>query len=164
MFERRERLVVWIGIFKLIKAALLIALGIAALVAGPERLAHRAARIVGWIGLFPGRHVIQEGIGKLWSMSHLTADWMAVLSLAYAAVFLVEGVGLIRKKRWAEWLTVVVTGSFIPLEIYEMVEHFGPGKVVTLALNAAIVIYLLWYRIQERRSAAGTLRRALHAM
>ena len=60
--------------------------------------------------------------------------------------------GLVCKKHWAAWLTVVVTGSFIPLEIYEMVAHFGAGKVVALAINVAIVIYLVWVRLSERTS------------
>jgi uncharacterized membrane protein (DUF2068 family) len=164
MAARRERLVVWIGIFKLVKATLLIALGVAGLAAGPARVAHRAARIVAWIGIFPGRHVVQEGIARLLSMNHLTAARVSALSFAYAAVFLVEGIGLLRRKRWAEWLTVFVTGSFIPLEIYELVERFGPGKVVALALNVAIVVYLAWRRIHERRGAAATMRRMLRAV
>ena len=40
-------------------------------------------------------------------------------------------------------MTVGVTASFIPFEVYEIVEHFGPGKVVALVLNVAIAGYLV---------------------
>jgi uncharacterized membrane protein (DUF2068 family) len=48
----------------------------------------------------------------------------------------------VRRRRWAEWLTVIVTGSFVPLEVYELAHRAGWGKVVALALNLAIVGYL----------------------
>ena len=58
-------------------------------------------------------------------------------------MFLVEGWGLWREKRWAEYLTVIVTASLIPLEIWEIFHHFTWLKVFALALNAAIVWYLI---------------------
>ena len=64
--------------------------------------------------------------------------------LAYAAVFLVEGLGLLFRKRWAEWLTVVVTASFVPVEIYEMVARESLLKGLVIAVNVAAVAYLLW--------------------
>src|SRR4051812_20091407 len=53
-------------------------------------------------------------------------------------------------RRWAEWLTVVVTSSFIPVEVYEMVEHFSAGKVVALTVNVAIVVHLVVRRLADR--------------
>jgi uncharacterized membrane protein (DUF2068 family) len=47
---------------------------------------------------------------------------------------------------WAEWLTVGVTASLIPFEIYELVSHATLGKVLALIANVAIVIYLLRHR------------------
>ena len=58
---------------------------------------------------------------------------------------------------------VVVTGSFIPIEIYELVKDFGVGKVVALIVNVAIVIYLAWRRLEERKGAFNKIRHALGA-
>ena len=44
------------------------------------------------------------------------------LTFAYSALFLVEGTGLFFEKRWAEYLTIVATVSFIPVEIYELLK------------------------------------------
>lgn len=74
--------------------------------------------------------------------STLTAAGFAVWG--YAIVEGVEAVGLWFQQRWAEYLTFVVTTSFIPLEIYELIHKFTPFKVFALIVNTAIVVYLLY--------------------
>ena len=128
MAGRRNRVIAVIGVFKLVKAALLITLGIAGLAAVPSDLAHRVRHFASWLGISPGRHALAHFLGKLSAFDDHMARKLAVASLCYAAVFLVEGIGLLSRQRWAEWLTVVVTASFIPIEIYEGVAHFGAGK------------------------------------
>ena len=154
---KRNRVIVAIGVFKLIKAALLITLGIAGLAAAPSDLARHVWHLSNWLGISPGRHALAHSLGKLSALDDHMARMLAVASLCYAAVFLVEGIGLLSRRRWAEWLTVVVTASFIPIEIYEGVEHFGAGKIVALVLNVAILGYLLWRRVTESRSINGRL-------
>jgi uncharacterized membrane protein (DUF2068 family) len=66
----------------------------------------------------------------------------AVALLAF--VELVEAVGLWYQKRWAEYLTFLVTAAFIPLEIYELTRTVSPLKIIALVVNVAIVIYLLY--------------------
>jgi uncharacterized membrane protein (DUF2068 family) len=157
--ERHGRYVVLIGVVKLAKASLLLTIGGVCMLAGAERMARIAEGAALWLGAMPGRHVIHRVALKLWSLDGGDARKLAVLSLAYAAVFAVEGVGLVMEKAWAEWMTVGVTASFIPIEIYEIVVHFGPGKIVALVLNVLIVIYLLAVRLGERhgRAAPGTV-------
>jgi uncharacterized membrane protein (DUF2068 family) len=161
MPRRSDTLVAIIGGFKLAKTAFLLTAGISGLIARPQRLSGLAERAVGWIGFFPGRGLIEQAIQEVGSLDRAAERRLALFSLAYAAVFLVEGVGLLMRKRWAEWMTVIVTGSFIPIEIYEMVEHFGAGKVVVLVVNVAIVIYLAWRRIDERRGVMNKVRHAI---
>jgi len=155
---KRNRVIAAIGAFKLIKAAILITLGIAGLAKDPSELAHRIRHLASWIGISPGDRALAHLLGKLSSFDGHKARELAVGSLCYAAVFLVEGLGLLSRQRWAEWLTVAVTASFIPLEIYEAVQHFGAGKIVALILNVAILAYLLWRRITESRSIKGRLK------
>src|SRR4051812_12472341 len=144
MEQRREGLVLAIGVMKLVKAACLFAIGVASLIELPSQLAATAERAALWIHVFAGSAAVQRGISKLASLEDGHVKKIGALALAYGAVFLVEGVGLVMKKRWAEWLTVFVTGSFIPFEVYELVERFGVGKVITLVINVAVVVYLAW--------------------
>jgi uncharacterized membrane protein (DUF2068 family) len=153
MKGRRAGLVVAIGGFKLVKAALLTSAGTATLLESPQRMAGQAERIVATLGIGAGRSMIERLLGKVWALNPSEARGLAALALAYAAVFVVEGVGLVLQRRWAEWLTVFVTASFIPVEIYELARHPGAGKVVTLVVNVAIVAYLVWRRLEERAGA-----------
>ena len=57
-------------------------------------------------------------------------------------------------KRWAEYFSVVVTSSFIPLEIWELFRHFSAAKVLVIVVNVAIVVYLVIRLRSELRSAA----------
>ena len=67
-------------------------------------------------------------------------------SFLYAGIpFLAEGTGLWLRKRWGEWLTVSITSSLVPIELCEIYRHFGWVKVGVLALNVAIVIYLIYH-------------------
>ena len=62
---------------------------------------------------------------------------------AYALIEVVEGVGLWFGKRWAEYLAVVATAAFLPIEIYELTEKISYFKIGTLALNIVAVLYIL---------------------
>ncbi|MEP6654682.1 MAG: DUF2127 domain-containing protein [Myxococcales bacterium] len=159
--RRSDTLVRVIGGLKLLKAAVLLALGVCGLTTSGVELSRLVSRALAWFGIFAGRDFIASALHRLVSLDFRAQQRLAVLSLAYSAVFLVEGIGLLARKRWAEWMTVVVTASFIPFEIYEMTEGFGVGKVLTLILNVLIVIYLLWRRIEERRSLAARMSQAL---
>ena len=68
---------------------------------------------------------------------------LRIVTLAYAAVFAVEGVGLWMQKRWAEWLTTIITASLIPLEAWELFFRPTIGKVLIIC-QLAIVAYLIW--------------------
>ncbi len=159
MARNSDRVVALIGVFKLIKATLLVACGIAGLVAAPSDLAHHVRHALAWVGLSPGHHTLSRLLGKLGSFDHSVARELAVASLCYAAVFLVEGVGLLKKRRWAEWLTVGVTASFIPIEIYEAVQHLSAGKMTALIINLVILSYLVWIRVGAGRTVSDRLGR-----
>jgi len=73
---------------------------------------------------------------------------IGLVALGYAAVFATEGTGLWLRKHWAEWFTVIATGSLIPLELYETVHKFTWLKLGALVANVAIVIYLVRIAMQ----------------
>jgi uncharacterized membrane protein (DUF2068 family) len=71
---------------------------------------------------------------------------------SYATVDVVEGVGLLLEKTWAEYLTIIVTASFLPWEMFEVVRHVTWVKLVLFAVNIAVVAYLL-YDVRKRLRA-----------
>jgi uncharacterized membrane protein (DUF2068 family) len=46
-------------------------------------------------------------------------------------------------KRWAKYLTIISTSSFIPLEVYELTRRVTSAKLVVLLLNVVVVAYLV---------------------
>ena len=80
---------------------------------------------------------------------------LSVGTFIYAGLFLTEGVGLLLRKHWAEYFTIITTGAFIPLEIYELVRHFTITKVVVTVINVLIV----WYLVARVRSRSKRFSR-----
>ena len=63
-------------------------------------------------------------------------------TFVYSGLLLTEGIGLLMEKVWAEYMTIFITASFIPIEVYEMVRHTTvPGGYI-LAVNVLVVVYL----------------------
>jgi uncharacterized membrane protein (DUF2068 family) len=152
MAARQSGLVVrLIGAFKLLKASILIGLCVGGALGRSDQLIRAIERAVLWAGLFPGHRQLHRTLEHLRHVDHATARKFGAAALAYAVVFVVEGMGLLLGKRWAEWLTVGVTASFVPVEVYELIEHFSAGKVAALVVNLAIVVYLVVRRLSDRR-------------
>ena len=72
-------------------------------------------------------------------------------TILYAGVYLTMAWGLHLRQVWAEWLTIVATGLFIPVEIYEVIRSWRSTYFLVLVINASIVWYLL--RRRTRLSA-----------
>ncbi len=83
-------------------------------------------------------------IEKALNAQHSTLLMVAAGVLAYGVLELVEAVGLWMMKRWGEYVAVVGTSVFIPLEVYELVEQVTWLRLVAFALNVFAVVYLLW--------------------
>ena len=73
---------------------------------------------------------------------------LSVGTFIYGGLFLTEGIGLLLRKHWAEYFTIITTGLLIPLEIYEIARHFTVTKLVVTAINVLIV----WYLVARVRS------------
>src|SRR4051794_2518992 len=83
-------------------------------------------------------------VQKALETSHSTLELVAVGVLAYGALELLEAVGLWLMRRWGEYVAVVGTGIFIPLEIYELVEKVTWLRVGAFLINVFAVVYILW--------------------
>jgi uncharacterized membrane protein (DUF2068 family) len=79
-------------------------------------------------------------------LSHLTPHsllWLAAIAGVYAMVSGVEAVGLWFEQRWAEYLTVLATAGFLPLEIKALVDRVTFVRVLAMVVNIAILVYLV---------------------
>jgi uncharacterized membrane protein (DUF2068 family) len=83
-------------------------------------------------------------LNKLFSLKSSTLNLVGFGVLGYAALEGVEAFGLWWQKRWAEYLTLIATALFVPLEVYEIVHKGSPLKIIALIVNVAVVVYLLF--------------------
>jgi uncharacterized membrane protein (DUF2068 family) len=75
---------------------------------------------------------------------------VALATSAYAFIETLEAVGLAMRKWWAEWLVILITVSFIPLEVYEIAMRPNVFKIGTLVANLVILGYLLKRMLDNR--------------
>lgn len=138
-----------IAVYKLGKVLLLLgaAYGVLRL-----RDASFIAHIYSWASTLPSgleQDVVRRALAWFSGLSTSRVEAIGAVTLSYAAIFAVEGIGLWLRRRWAEWLTIVITASLIPLEIWEVIHRPTLGKAAVLIVNIAIV----WYLILQLRSA-----------
>ena len=110
-------------------------------------------------------HGLLGEIDKLFTLQSSRLHLFATVILAYAAIEGIEAVGLWYQRRWAEYLTFLVTASLLPLEVYELANRLSPLKILAFIINVAVVVYLLFAkrlfglrggRARKRRSASMT--------
>jgi uncharacterized membrane protein (DUF2068 family) len=142
--QKHNRGLLVVAVFKLVKGLLLVVLAF-----GVHRLLHRDVQEVveGWINALrvdPDNRYAGALLAKAGLIDDRKLEQLSILTALYAGLFLTEGVGLFLEKRWAEWLSVIATASFLPLEVYELAKHFSALKVLLLAGNIVIVVFLIF--------------------
>ena len=141
-----------IAIDRALHFVVLAALGIAVLIFASNqaqlrgefyRVATAVQRAIGGGPVQSEKVGILGELNKLFSVSHSTLTTVGVALLVYAALEGLEAVGLWLQRRWAEYLTFIVTVSLLPLEVWELVHRLTPFKIVAFIVNVAIAVYLL---------------------
>ena len=145
------KLIRLIASFKLLKAILFLAIGIAAVMLIHADIARVLEHWVTRAGLNPGGHYLGRTIRGAATLTPNKVEDVGVGSLIYAGLFLTEGIGLWLLKRWAEWFSIIITSSLVPVEVYEIHRYANAVKVLVLLLNLAVVGYLL-FQVRNKSS------------
>jgi uncharacterized membrane protein (DUF2068 family) len=145
----RSVTIILIGIFKLIKALLLVCVAVTAFHLVNKDIGETIERWAKMFRVDPGNKYLQIAISHAFNISPKKLELVGVVTLIYAAMFGTEGTGLLLGRRWAEYMTVFTTAGLMPLEVYEIIKHVNALKIATLVINAAAVVYLvirLWVK------------------
>jgi uncharacterized membrane protein (DUF2068 family) len=153
--EPRFGMLRYIALYKLVKVVLLLVAAYLEL-----RLHDRAlsTKLLTWAEARPQgleHHALTWVLTQISGMNETALRALRAGTFTYAALFAIEGIGLWMRKRWAEWLTVIITASLIPVEIYEFALRPNLGKAAVVIANAGIVAYLIWHVRSRGRETPG---------
>jgi uncharacterized membrane protein (DUF2068 family) len=152
--RRVDRGVQLIAAFKLTGAVLLSIVGAGAMHLVQNDAVTVATELINRFGGDLNGATARELLTRVAGVSTTRFEQVGAGAFLYAAMLVTQGIGLLRGKAWAEWLTVLVTASFIPLELWEISRGATVFKLALLVVNSAIVVYL----VQHLRKKARAVR------
>lgn len=106
---------------------------------------------------------IVHGIDRAFSLSSTTLFWIGVGVCVYALLQIAEAVGLWLVKRWGEYLAVIATSIFLPVEIYELLERVTVLRLGALLINIAAIVWLVWSKRLFGLRGGGAAYHAEHS-
>jgi uncharacterized membrane protein (DUF2068 family) len=142
----------WIANYNLVKGSFFLVLAFSFLGFLHKDLDVIVGSWISFVGFSLENHHVTALLAKLDLVTDNQLRTLSGVTFLLGGVFVTEGIGLFFKQRWAEYLTVVVTASFIPVEIVESVRHFGPLKLILLAVNVLIVSSLIRILITDAKT------------
>lgn len=144
-----------IAIYEIIKTSCLLLVALAAFHFYRQQNFEQLVRWLEHLSLADSNGLRWKLVELLQELGPSKFEAVGLVALGYAVLFGIEGIGLWLGKHWAEWFTVIATGSLIPLELYETLYHFGWLKLATLVGNVAIIVYLVRIALQPREPHAA---------
>ncbi|MGA2536319.1 MAG: DUF2127 domain-containing protein [Terracidiphilus sp.] len=78
----------------------------------------------------------------------------SIALFAYATLGITEGIGLYLEKAWGEYLTLGITASFLPWEIFEVMHKHTWIRLSLLVVNVFVFLYLLKVLVERGKSAS----------
>ncbi|MDE3104353.1 MAG: DUF2127 domain-containing protein [Acidobacteriota bacterium] len=142
-----------IGLFKLGKAVLFFGIGIGALHLLHRDLGDEIMKLATALRFDPESRVVSILMAKADAIDPHRLWQIGLATFAYSALALTEGVGLLLEKEWAEYLTLLLTVSFLPWEFYELVREPSFFRAGLIAINLLVLAYLMWLLRRRDRSA-----------
>jgi uncharacterized membrane protein (DUF2068 family) len=140
-----ERWIIAIGVWKLLETLFFIVLGVAAAKLIHEDLVDVVARFLTDLRLDPEGRFASLVLDRVALIDPHRLRQISIAIFAGAALHAIEGIGLVLRKVWAEYVTLIITASFLPWEIFEILRHTTWVRVVLLLVNIVVVVYLVFY-------------------
>lgn len=137
-------LLTWIALYKLAKALLTLAGGIAALHLLHQNLNEVVRHLMHRLNFAPDSRLATWALAEVLRVNDRKLWLIASGFFVYSALYTVQGIGLYFKKPWAEWLTLITTCLLMPVEIYELFRRPSATKATILLMNIAVAVYLAW--------------------
>ena len=142
-------------VFKLVKAVFLLLFAFAVFNLRNSNLQEELSRVFADANLGFQGGAVAAAAEVIQNISPRTIQFLAAGSFLYGVFSLIEGTGLIFRAAWAGWMVIAESAVFVPLELWEVVQHFSLTAILILILNIAIVWYLYANRLRLFSKAPG---------
>jgi uncharacterized membrane protein (DUF2068 family) len=149
--QRHNKWLVLIAGYKFLLALLFIAIGVGALHLLHKDIDDVLTQLAQILRFNPESRFVNFLADKASLLDDPLLRRIGVLAFCYAGVSAAEGVGLYLEHAWGEYLTLIITASFLPWEIFEIFHHLTWMKVGILIVNFLIFLYLLKLVIGRRQ-------------
>jgi uncharacterized membrane protein (DUF2068 family) len=150
--RHHDRGLLAIGLFKLGKAILFFALGLGAIHLLHKDLGDEVLRLAAALKFDSESKVVALLLDKVDLIDTHRLKQISLATFAYSALALTEGVGLMMEQVWAEYLTLILTMSFLPWELYELSRHPNWFRLSLLLINLLVLGYLVWL-LRKKKTA-----------
>ena len=154
--KHHNRWLILIAAFKLAQALLFAAVGVGALRLVGKDVGDELQRFVDHLNFNTEPRFINFLLEKANIIDDHMLRRIGAAVFIYAGLDLVEGIGLYLEKTWAEYLTIVVTASFLPWELFEVFRRITAIRISLLTVNTLVFIYLLNLVMSRQRRARGS--------
>jgi uncharacterized membrane protein (DUF2068 family) len=155
-----------IAVFKIVKGLLLLLAGLGLLKLVHAEIATMFSLLIEVLHLDADSRLLHALVLKVDALQPQSVLLMGVVSLSYAGLFLIEGIGLWREVSWAAYLTVISTSLLLPFEAYEVLQQVSALRISVLLLNLGIVLYLFTqlkrHTLRSRTAVRVKVLRAEH--
>jgi uncharacterized membrane protein (DUF2068 family) len=151
----RNRWLIAIGGLKLLKAVLFVGMGFGVIKLLHKDLADILLQLTTALRFDPENRFVNLVLEQA---SLLNARQLREITFAlflYAGLDVIEGIGLMLEQVWAEYFTLILTSSFLPWELYEIIRHVTIFKIVLTLVNLFVVLYIGYVvrdRVRNRQS------------
>ena len=151
----RDQGLLLIGLFKLAKAIFFFCIGVGAIHLLHKDLEDEVLRLAARFKFDPESRFVALLLDKVDLIDAHRLRQISVATFGYSALALTEGVGLLLEKVWAEYLTLILTISFLPWELYELIRRPDWFRLSLLLINLAVLWYLVWLLRRKKVLGAG---------
>jgi uncharacterized membrane protein (DUF2068 family) len=141
--RHHNRWLILIAAFKLLQALLFIAVGVGALRLLHKDLGDELLRLAYHLRFNPESRFVNFVLDRAEFVNDRLLRRFSIALFAYAALGTAEGIGLYLEKAWGEYLTLGITASFLPWEIFEVMHKHSLIRTGLLVVNLAVFFYLL---------------------
>jgi len=149
--RRHNRWLLLIALYKSAHALLFIAIGVGALRLLHKDVGDSLALLADHLRFNPEARIVHFILEKASLVNDPLLKRIGVAAFSYAGLTLAEGIGLYLEKAWGEYLTLLITASFLPWEVFEVLRRLTWVRMSLLAINILVFFYLLFVVVEQNR-------------